>query len=259
MFSPTGNLGTARSNHAATRLENGQVLITGGGLCCGTFLNSAELYDPVAGTFSVTGNMAATRLGHTTTLLANGQVLVAAGFAGGASYLTSAELYDPSAGTFSATGNLATGRFVHTATLLNDGDVLIVGGFASSALASAELYTRGKLYQICSLYDQTKSVKGGSTVPIRLELCDSNGNDLSSSSITLHGVDLSPLSSEASAALEASGNANPDNDFRFDPTLGTSGGYIFNLSTKGLGSGTWGLNFTAGPTAEAHQVQFGVK
>jgi galactose oxidase-like protein/Kelch motif protein len=255
-FSATGPMAGARNAHTATLLGDGKVLISGGAA-----LATAELYDPVTGTFTATGSMTAARNYHRATLLNGGKVLITGG--AGPDVLASAELYDPSTGSFSATSNMVTVHYVHTATLLQNGKVLVAGGEAGGAgaatLTSAELYTPAKLYQICSLYDQTKSVKGGSTVPIKLELCDSNGNDLSSSSITLHGVDLSPLSSEASAALEASGNANPDNDFRFDPTLGTSGGYIFNLSTKGLGSGTWGLDFAAGPTAEVHQVQFGVK
>jgi len=50
--------------------------------------------------------------------------------------------------------------------------------------------------------------------------------------------------------IDDAGNANPDSDFRFDPTLGTSGGYIFNLKTTGLTTGTYNLYFTAGFNAE---------
>jgi hypothetical protein len=47
LFTPTGRLGTARFLHTATRLNNGQVLITGGQLRTNPtplYLNSAELY-----------------------------------------------------------------------------------------------------------------------------------------------------------------------------------------------------------------------
>ena len=44
-----------------------------------------------------------------------------------------------------------------------------------------------------------------------------------------------------------SGNANADFNFRYDFTLGGSGGgYIFNLSTKRLASGQYLLSFYAG-------------
>jgi len=60
-------------------------------------------------------------------------------------------------------------------------------------------------------------------------------------------------------AVEDTGNANPDNDFRFDGTLGPTGGYIFNLSTKGLSGGTYSLQFTAGNDPTIHSAVFGVK
>jgi len=55
------------------------------------------------------------------------------------------------------------------------------------------------------------------------------------------------------------GNANPDLDFRFDSPQGPAGGYIFNLKTSGLGSGTYSLQFTAGSDPNGHAVSFGVK
>ncbi len=58
---------------------------------------------------------------------------------------------------------------------------------------------------------------------------------------------------------EDAGNSNPDLDFRYDPTLGPSGGYIFNLKTTGLGSGTYSLNFSAAGDPASHSVPFGVK
>lgn len=117
-FSATGSLNTARSPSAAL-LNNGQVLVTGGGLA------SAELYDPSTGTFSFTGSLNLARGGNTETLLQNGKVLVAGGDTQSGQ---SAELYDPSSGTFTATGSLNTVHGTPTATLLPDGQVLIVGG-----------------------------------------------------------------------------------------------------------------------------------
>jgi hypothetical protein len=59
--------------------------------------------------------------------------------------------------------------------------------------------------------------------------------------------------------LESPGNANPDNEFRFDGTLGVAGGYIFNIGTNGLASGTYGLQFTATGDPVTHSTVFGVK
>jgi hypothetical protein len=141
-FSPTAAPCKAREFHTATLLPNGKVLITGGNEFNGypTWLRpteTAELYDPVTGTFSQTGSMAIPRTNHTATLLPGGLVLIAGG-----SLVASAEIYDPVTETFVSIGNNALPRAGHTATVLPSGDVLIVGGQngQGKALAEAELY-----------------------------------------------------------------------------------------------------------------------
>ena len=58
-------------------------------------------------------------------------------------------------------------------------------------------------------------------------------------------------SSSASVALDDAGQANPDFDFRFDPSLGGAGGYVFNLKKTGYATGAYVLNYSVGgdPTA----------
>jgi len=141
MFVPTGGMSSARSNHTATLLSNGKVLIAGG--YSGSYLASAELYDPMTGTFTLTGSLTTGREYHTATLLSNGKVLIAGGYnCCTATTLASAELYDPAAGTFTPTGSMNIGRNNHTATLLNNGKVLVAGGSDNNGLiqAGAELY-----------------------------------------------------------------------------------------------------------------------
>ena len=60
---------TERASPTATLLPSGKVLVAGGTNCGGCVLASAELYDPVAGTFSATGPMTTPRYAHTATLL----------------------------------------------------------------------------------------------------------------------------------------------------------------------------------------------
>jgi N-acetylneuraminic acid mutarotase len=110
-WSNTGNLNTDRAFHTATMLLNGKVLVAGGFSCAPPpascfYLNSAELYDPTAGTWTSTGNLHTARGSHTATMLPNGNVLIAGGHNEGSGALLSAELYDPIAGTWTSTGNL---------------------------------------------------------------------------------------------------------------------------------------------------------
>ena len=77
-FTATGNMTVSRSGHTATLLPDGRVLIAGGVLDFGAGNTvpvptgpgdaSAELFDPVTGTFTPTGSMNAGRSGHTATV-----------------------------------------------------------------------------------------------------------------------------------------------------------------------------------------------
>ena len=163
-FSPTtGSMTAPRVGHTATLLSSGKVLITGGATDASeTALSSAELYDPVAGTFTATaGPMTTARVSHTATLLQNGKVLIVGGdviFYNGIANtniqsLASAEIFDPSTGTFTATGSLSVARESHTATLLNDGRVLVAGGSDGTVGNPTPAAT---IYATTELFDPTK-------------------------------------------------------------------------------------------------------
>ena len=114
---PNGSLNTARWQHTATLLNNGQVLVAGGFESSDNASASAEFYNPATGTWTATGSLNTARYEHTATLLPNGQVLVAGG-QGNSGHLTSAELYSPANGTWTATGSLNTARLrAHRHTL----------------------------------------------------------------------------------------------------------------------------------------------
>jgi uncharacterized protein (TIGR03437 family) len=137
-FVTTGSMTALRTNHTATLLKDGRVLITGGeGVDVrgkGTFLASAELYDPSTGAFTPTGDMTTSRFWHTATLLADGRVLIAGGLPEANSFPSSSELYDPATGLFTRSAEMTGKHFFHLANLLNNGKVLITG------YSGAELY-----------------------------------------------------------------------------------------------------------------------
>jgi large repetitive protein len=143
-WTTTGAMSTARAQHTATLLPDGRVLTAGGGSTFGLPPPgpSAELYDPVTGTWTGTGGLGTNRFAHTATLLPNGKVLAIGGYNGGA--LSSAELFDPATGTWTSAGALAKARQLHTATVLPNGKVLVAGGQGSlvynDAVSKVELY-----------------------------------------------------------------------------------------------------------------------
>ena len=92
-----------------------------------------------------------------------------------------------------------------------------------------------------------------------MQLCDGSGNDLSSSIITVHAISVSQISTSTSGTVENSGDSNPDNNFHFDATLGNTGGYIFNLKTTGLSTGTYSVNFTVTGDSFVYAADFGMK
>jgi Galactose oxidase, central domain len=142
-FTPTGKMTVPHSQHSATLLPDGRVLIAGGSSSNASVVSSAELYDPSAGTFRAAASMIAGRRMHTATLLPDDRVLLVGGYGGAGGALASAELFDPVAGTFTATGNLITARGGHSAILLASGKVLIIGGYGVNTypyIAPAELY-----------------------------------------------------------------------------------------------------------------------
>jgi len=145
-FTPTGSMQLPRREHTSTLLTDGRVLIAGGR--GGTAISSpatatAEIYDPIAGTFALTASpMNFPRRLHTATALADGTLLIVGGVGANLSTQNTAEIFDPKSGSFTLlTATLVTARSLHTATLLPDGTVLLAGGqFAGATLSSAEIY-----------------------------------------------------------------------------------------------------------------------
>jgi hypothetical protein len=142
-FSLTASMDLARTNHTATLLDDGSVLIAGGQ--GPGFTATAQLYYPKPARFKATGSMVNNRVQFQATLLTDGEVLVTGGLTqtGGPVPLTAAELYDPRNRTFSSTGSMLVPRTQHASTRLSDGTVLVTGGqtFAGTSITdTAELY-----------------------------------------------------------------------------------------------------------------------
>jgi hypothetical protein len=132
----------------------------------------------------------------------------------------------------------------------------ITGDFSGGTFtaASSDTATLSVSFNICLLYDPNKAVKNGAAYPIKIQLCDVNGMNVSSAGSVVHALNIQQISTMAYGDVITSGNANEDNNFRFD-----NGAYILNLKTTGLSTGTYNLYFTAGDDPVLHSVQFQVK
>ena len=164
---------------------------------------------------------------------------------------------------YQVTSTPLTNENLNDISVLDNGDVRMVWAANSGAAGDENIHattftpiTAAVSYQVCPLYDPAVARKSGAAYPIKLQLCDSSGNNLSSPSVTVHAVSIARVSSNTPATLDDTGNANPDLDFRYDASVA---GYIFNLNTKGYASGTYSLTFTAGADPTLHSAPFAVK
>jgi hypothetical protein len=132
----------ARTNHTATLLDDGRVLVVGGRTGAALEATStAEIFDPATNTFALTGPLTTGRARHAAERLADGRVLVVGGVTGddndGYTPTATVEVYDPVSGTFSAAPSLPRRRDLTTATLVpNGGGVVVVGGRDGSTTLS---------------------------------------------------------------------------------------------------------------------------
>ena len=160
---------------------------------------------------------------------------------------------DGGSGVASCSGPVASGTSIDTQTLgANSFTVTAIDqvGNRNSATVS---YSIG--YAIRPLY-AVVAKQSGSTYPIKLQLGDAMGNNLSSPLVVVHAVGVTQTASGASTPLLSAGNANPDLDFRYDASLG---GYIFNLKLTGYATGTYSLQFRAGNDPAIHSALFQVR
>jgi hypothetical protein len=111
-------------------------------------------------------------------------------------------------------------------------------------------------YALCLLYDPSKAKNRGATYPLKVSLCDAAGANLSSAAVALTATGLRRVSDQISGVVEDAGQANPDQGFRWDAALG---GYVYNVATAALATGTWALRFTASGDPIPHEVLLQVK
>jgi hypothetical protein len=134
----TGSMKHARAGHRAVRLDDGRVLVVGGGDTIGypcannhpncnvaASLDSAEIYDPSTGEWTETASLAQARLGFNLTKTPAG--VIASGGAADNKGLESVEVFDSGTGTWKRGPKLTGQRLYHAGALLG-GKLVVAGG-----------------------------------------------------------------------------------------------------------------------------------
>ena len=146
-----GEMHIGRTEHDATLLLDGTVLVTGGV----SFPATSDLYHTSSSSFTETAGVLQPRQRQVALLLSNpawgsltGKVLIIGGASTGNSVfggleraLDSVEMYDPATGQMSLFGTMTQARQNHTAKMLPDGRNINRGGVESTGIrGTAELH-----------------------------------------------------------------------------------------------------------------------
>ncbi len=161
---------------------------------------------------------------------------------------------DGGSGVNLCAGNVASGAPADTASA--GAKTFIVNARDNVGNMSSQSAQYSVHYGLCLLYDPSKARPRGSTMPVKLRLCDAQGNNVSSAAVTVRATELLFASTNAALEIEDAGQANPEANFRYDSDLK---GYIFNLSTRGLATGTYVLRFTVSDDTALHSVSFQIR
>ena len=112
-------------------------------------------------------------------------------------------------------------------------------------------------FEVRTLTDLSKAFNAGRTIPIKVQLRTRPATNVSSAGISVTALAAGPgkrrRDREPRWPSRTPGSANPEGLFRYDAALG---GYIFNLSTKGLGAGTYEFSWSAEGDPTEHTLGF---
>jgi hypothetical protein len=115
--------------------------------------------------------------------------------------------------------------------------------------------TEQEEWEVCVQYDPLQAHQRGSTIPLKMTLCDRAGTPLASPAVVV-AVEIRRADGSTPMPATASGNSNPNGVFR-----SAGGGYIYNLKLdKAMPAGHWYLAVTVdGAYSTSYRLPFVVK
>ncbi|MEU5066104.1 hypothetical protein AB0G95_18970 [Streptomyces virginiae] len=148
---------------------------------------------------------------------------------------------DATSGVASCVGTVPNGSPINTSTL--GSRTFTVNATDNATNPSTKTVTYNVAYRICLLYDPNRPVRLLGQVIISLRICDANGNNLSSSNITL-----------TAARITGPVTRTVTSRFNYTPLLSS---YSLPVSTQNLPNGNYNLEFTiSGADTTTHVAPF---
>lgn len=285
---PSSPTSTPRRWANATILADGKVLVTGGSEVKNELVNvnnSAEIWDPVTGTWSIGATGAVARLYHSAAiLLPDGSVLVGGGGAPGPLVNTNAELYRP---PYLFTNNWFDAprpSLTSAPYVANPGDTIQLGVGAADTIARVTFVKTGSVthsYNMEQRFHELKFTRAGNVLNAELP---PSGADLTPGYwlafvINAAGtpsvgklVRIDPTTAQTAAPWTAQIGGNGGGPFRLDCPSGNVlagvSGYadalgvnrLVPLCVKAAANGTWqgtpaAIGQTGGPWGAAYTRQ----
>jgi len=151
-FTAVSAPGMGRTLHTATLLNNGKVMVVGGGAkfdlgdvfgSLAAAVPTTEIYDPVTDTWTSGPSLPKPLFAHQTSLLGDGKLLISSGVEVASLFgapipgiTTACHRFDPSSpGTFLPTASVPAGRAYHGQLTLPTGGAMMIGGATGDFIA----------------------------------------------------------------------------------------------------------------------------
>ena len=161
---------------------------------------------------------------------------------------------DAGAGLQTCVGPVPTEAAVDTSATGAREFVVNAADLAGNATTMSVRYTVG--YGVRTLYDESKAHKSGSNVPLKIQLIDAAGRNLSSPLLVVTAVGVIRVSDRVTDALAELSDEAAGTDFKYDSGLA---GYHYNFKTTGLASGRYVVMFRVGGDPATYQIPFQIR